>query len=132
MKNKLNAAQRKLVKRAIDARKKAYAPWSKFYVGAAIETLGGKVFDGCNIEFDSSGCCAERVALMKAVSAGEKKFKRIAIVAAQTEPSSPCGICRQALVEFTDDMEVIMATTRGKTKVMRLKDLLPEPFHSLR
>ena len=132
MKTKLNAAQKNLVKKALEARKKAYAPYSNFRVGAAIETTDGRIFDGCNIEFDSSGCCAERVALIKAVSAGKRKFKRIAVVGPLAEPSSPCGICRQALVEFADDMEVIMSTTRGNTKIMRLADLLPEPFHSLR
>jgi cytidine deaminase len=132
MNMKPTPAQKKLIAKAIQARKKAYAPFSGYTVGAALETVGGKVYTGCNVECDSSACCAERVALFKAVSDGCKKFRRIAVVCSGSEPSSPCGICRQALVEFVDDIEIIMATPRGKMRVARLKDLLPMPFHSLR
>lgn len=129
---KPTSVHKKLIVKALQARKKAYAPFSGYTVGAALETSGGKVYTGCNVECDSSTCCAERVALFKAVSDGHKKFKRIAVVCSASETASPCGICRQALIEFADDMEVIMATTRGKIAVVRLKDLLPMPFHSLR
>lgn len=134
MKTKLNAAQRKLVKKALDARTKAYAPYSKFRVGAAIETQDGKIFTGCNVEDAaySTTCCAERVALFNAVSNGKRKFKRIAVVSDAAGACPPCGTCRQALMEFARDMEVIMSSPRDNTKVMRLKDLLPEAFHSLR
>lgn len=134
MKNKLNASQKKLVKKALEARKKAYAPYSKFRVGAAIESSDGKIFVGCNVEDAaySTTCCAERVALFSAVCAGKRKFKRIAVTSDADGACPPCGTCRQALMEFARDMEVIMASPRGHAKVKRLKDLLPEPFHSLR
>lgn len=134
MKTKLNAAQKKLVKKALDVRKKAYVPYSNFRVGAAIETADGKIYVGCNIEDAaySMTCCAERVALFTAVSAGKRKFKRIAVVSDSDAACPPCGTCRQVLMEFARDLEVIMSSPRGSTKVMRLKDLLPEPFHSLK
>ena len=119
-----------LVAMANEARKKAYAPYSKFKVGAALESLDGRVFLGCNVENASYGatCCAERVALHKAVSEGIKKFRRIAIVANTPKPCPPCGICRQALHEFSPKLEVIMANTRGKILTARLSDLLPLAF----
>ena len=121
---------RSLVKKATEARKKAYAPYSKFKVGAALETVSGKVYVGCNVENSSYGLtlCAERVALFKAVSEGAKKFKRIAIVADTKRPCPPCGMCRQALYEFAPNLEVVMANTKGKTKKVKLKELLAHPF----
>lgn len=120
----------KLLKAAILARKRAYAPYSKFKVGAALESADGKIFTGCNVENASYGatCCAERTALFKAVSEGVRSFKRIAIIADTKTPCPPCGICRQALFEFSPDMEVIMANTRGKTISVPLKGLLAYPF----
>ncbi len=131
---KLNATQRKLIEMARKVRRHAYAPHSHFKVGAAIETSDGSVYTGCNVEDAaySTICCAERVALFKAISEGKKNFKRIAVVADTKEPCPPCGTCRQALVGFVRDMEVIMANARGKVKVSSLKALLPESFHSLR
>lgn len=119
-----------LVKKAIAARKKAYAPYSKFKVGAALETSNGKVYTGCNVENSSYGLtlCAERVALFKAVSEGVSKFKRIAIVADTKNPCPPCGMCRQALYEFAPNLEVVMANTKGKIKKVKLKELLAHPF----
>lgn len=119
-----------LVKKAIDARKHAYAPYSKFKVGAALEASNGKIYTGCNVENSSYGItvCAERVALFKAVSDGAKKFKRIAIVADTKNPCPPCGICRQALYEFSPALEVIMANTKGRTRKVKLKRLLAHPF----
>lgn len=120
----------KLVEMAIQARKNAYAPYSKFKVGAALETVDGKIFTGSNVENSSYGLaiCAERVAIFKAVNDGHKKFKRIAIAAKTKRPCPPCGACRQVLFEFADDMEVIMSTEAGKTKKTTLKKLLPESF----
>lgn len=119
-----------LVKKAVEARKKAYAPYSKFKVGAALEAANGKVFVGCNVENSSYGLtlCAERVALFKAVSEGVSKFKRIAIVADTKNPCPPCGMCRQALYEFAPNLEVVMANTKGRTRKVKLKDLLAHPF----
>ena len=123
---------KKLISKAREARKKAYAPYSKFKVGAALETTSGKIYTGCNVENASYAvtCCAERTALVKAVSEGAKSFRRIAVVADTKEPCPPCGVCRQALYEFAPSLEVIMANTRGKTEVVMLPDLLTHSFHS--
>jgi cytidine deaminase len=131
---KLNSTQRKLIEKARKVRRRAYAPNTHFRVGAAIETADGKMYTGCNIEGAaySTTCCAERVALFTAISDGKRKFKRIAVVADTRKPCPPCGTCRQALAEFVRDMEVIMINARGTTRVMRLKELLPESFHSLK
>lgn len=119
-----------LIKQAKEARKRAYVPYSKFKVGAALLAADGSIYRGCNVENASYGAsiCAERTALVKAVSEGQKKFKKIAIVADYPAPCSPCGICRQMLAELSPDLEVIMANTRGKSKKMRLSELLPEAF----
>lgn len=119
-----------LIKKAIEARKRAYAPYSKFKVGAAVEAVNGRVYTGCNIENASYGLaiCAERVAIWKAVSDGVLKFRRIAVVADTDEPCPPCGACRQAMLEF-DDLEIVMANLKGKVIIKRLKDLVPMPFY---
>jgi len=121
---------KKLIAKAAEARKQAYAPYSKFKVGAALEASDGRIFTGCNIENASHGvsCCAERTALNKAVSEGVRRFKRIAVVTGAKNPSTPCGICRQALSEFSPDIEIIMANTQGKAIISTLSDLLPNPF----
>lgn len=123
---------KKLISKAKAARKRAYAPYSRFKVGAALETKSGKIYTGCNVENASYAvtCCAERVALVKAVSDGAKSFRRIAIVADTKDPCPPCGICRQALYEFSPAMEIIMANTKGKTEIINLSDLMPCAFHS--
>jgi cytidine deaminase len=125
---------KKLIARAKEARKKAYAPYSNFKVGAALEAKNGKVYTGSNVENASYAvtCCAERTALVKAVSEGVKSFRRIAIVADTGEPCPPCGVCRQALYEFAPNLEVIMANTKGMVEVMPLGELLPHAFHSER
>src|SRR5690625_5754686 len=94
-----------LINQAKLARKKAYAPYSKFLVGAAILCQSGNIYSGCNIENSSYSltCCAERVALFKAISAGEKNFISMAIIADTEHPISPCGACRQVMVEFIKD-----------------------------
>lgn len=121
---------KKLIRMAIEARKSAYAPYSKFKVGAALETTDGTIFTGCNVENASYGvaCCAERTALFKAVSEGVTEFVRIAVIADTAKPCPPCGICRQALFEFSPNIEVVMANTKGKTKTMKLSALLPHGF----
>ena len=123
---------KQLIKLASQARRKAYAPYSKFKVGAAIEASNGKIYTGCNVENASYGVavCAERTALVKAISEGAKKFKRIAIVAATKGPCSPCGICRQALYEFSPNIEIIMSNTKGRLYTESLPSLLKHPFKS--
>ena len=120
----------KLIKKAREARKKAYAPYSGYKVGSALLGKSGKIYTGCNVENASFGvsCCAERVALFKAVSEGEKRFDAIAVIANSEEPCYPCGICRQALLEFSSNMTVYMCNTHGKVETAKLKDLLPKTY----
>ena len=119
-----------LVASARRARLRAVAPHSKFKVGAALQTRTGKVYGGCNIENASYGLtlCAERVAVFKAISEGERRFSRIAVVADTKELTPPCGACRQILWEFCGDIEVVLANLKGQSRSMRLSTLLPEPF----
>lgn len=119
-----------LVLLAKEAMEKAYAPYSKFKVGAALLAKNGKVFLGCNVENASYGAtiCAERTAITKAISEGVKEFKKIAIVASSGDYAAPCGICRQVLYEFLPEGEVILDSDREGMKVMSLKELLPMGF----
>jgi len=118
-----------LIARAAKARKRAYAPYSHFAVGAALMTASGLVYTGCNVENASYGLtiCAERVAVFKAVSDGETGLLALAVV---TETmATPCGACRQVLAEFgTEDMLIIVANTLGESETYRLGDLLPASF----
>lgn len=126
----MTLTQQRLIRAARQARKRALAPFSRFRVGAALETVGGRIITGCNIESASYGLtlCAERVAIFKAVSEGERKFRRLAIVADTPQLTPPCGACRQIIWEFCGDIELILANLRGKTAGCRARDLLPEPF----
>jgi cytidine deaminase len=128
-KTKLSAAViTQLISDARKARGFAYAPYSGFQVGAALLTKDGKVFSGCNVEVSnfSATICAERTAVVKAVSEGYQEFVAIAVIADRPVPVSPCGQCRQTLNQFGADMEVIMATTQSdEIEVMKLSDLLP-------
>jgi cytidine deaminase len=120
--------QYELVSLAAEARKKAHAPYSNFAVGAALLAKSGRVYTGCNVENASYSLtiCAERAAVFKAVSEGEREFEAIAVV---TENGvTPCGACRQVLLEFGDDIQVIVADTAGHRRVFALADLLPEGF----
>jgi len=119
-----------LVRLASRARENAYAPYSHFMVGAALEAATGKIFTGCNVENATYGltACAERIALWKAISEGERAFTRLAVVTATETPASPCGACRQLLWEFCGDIEVILANTQGRRDSVRLAELLPQPF----
>ena len=119
-----------LLQKALEARENAYTPFSRFAVGAAILGKSGNIYTGCNIENSSYGLtiCAERVALFKGVSEGEKTFKAIAIVADTEQPTPPCGACLQVLSEFQTDLIVIMAALKGTRKIKKLSELLPEPF----
>ncbi|MDO4749091.1 MAG: cytidine deaminase [Eubacteriales bacterium] len=126
-----------LITAAINATKYSYSPYSKYKVGAAILTKNNKVYTGCNIENASYSAtvCAERTAIFKAVSEGEKAFTKIAIVCRKDSDSSdndypsPCGVCRQVLSEFcTDDFQIILAKNEDDFKIYTLKDLLPHSF----
>ena len=119
-----------LVARARAARLNAVADYSHFQVGAAIETDTGEIISGCNIENATYGLtiCAERVAIYKALSDGQRAFRRIAVVADTVEPTPPCGACRQILWEFGGDLEVILANLDAVTARHSLRDLFPGPF----
>jgi cytidine deaminase len=119
-----------LIEKAKKARQRAYAPYSKFKVGAAVLAKSGKVYTGANVE-NASFCltvCAERVALFKAITNGEKSFVKLAVVADKDEPITPCGACRQVLSEFASDLKIICANLKGKTERYSLRKLLPEAF----
>ncbi|MFZ5649825.1 MAG: cytidine deaminase [Bacillota bacterium] len=120
----------RLVKEAISARNRAYAPYSRFRVGAAVAASGGSIYTGCNVENASYGltCCAERVALFKAVSQGEREFTDIAVVSDSEDFCSPCGACRQVMAEFGGHIKVYMCNNRGEYKVKSVSDLLPGSF----
>ena len=119
-----------LIEAARKVREHAQARYSGFKVGAALELPDGTVVTGCNIENATYGLtlCAERVALVKALSEGHTAFTRIAVVADTAAPTPPCGACRQLLWEYCGDIEVLMANLQGPTGTYRLSDLLPLPF----
>jgi cytidine deaminase len=119
-----------LVQKAAQAKEKAYVPYSKFRVGAALLTEDGTVFTGCNIENASFGLsnCAERTAIFKAISEGFQKIKAIAISTDTEKITSPCGACRQVIMEFGDEIDVIMANVHGQYQVYKAKELLPLAF----
>jgi len=120
-----------LVKLAIEAREKAYVPYSKFKVGAAIEMEDGSVFTGCNIENASYGAtnCAERTAIFKAVSEGHTIMKKIAIVGDMLAFTAPCGICRQVIAEFAaKDIEIVLIKNQDEYIVKTLEEILPGAF----
>ena len=119
-----------LVEAARRARERAIAPYSQFLVGAALETVDGTIITGCNIENASYGLtvCAERVALLKALSEGHRSFTRIVVVADTPSPTPPCGPCRQLLWEYCGDIPVIMADLSAVTATHQLSALFPMPF----
>ncbi|MGI6037572.1 MAG: cytidine deaminase [Limnochordia bacterium] len=118
-----------LIQRAIAALDHAYAPYSQFKVGAAVLGGSGKIYVGCNVENASYGAtlCAERVAIGSAIAAGEREIKGIAVVGDTPEVISPCGICRQVLLEFAPTT-VLMGNTQGKWEEKQIEDLLPHGF----
>lgn len=121
--------KKKLIQVAMEAKNKAYIPYSNFPVGAAVETEDGTVYSGCNIENAAytPTICAERVAIFKAVSEGHKKIKQIAVVAGD-EMGYPCGVCRQVMQEFAKEAEIIVAKNAEEFKTYSLNDLLPYGF----
>jgi cytidine deaminase len=123
-------SKEKLVEMANVARERAFAPYSNFKVGAAVETADGEIFIGCNVESASYGLtvCAERVAIWKAVSEGKMNFKAIAVVVDTEELTPPCGVCRQIIWEFCHDIPVILANLKGDSEVVQMRELLPRAF----
>ena len=121
---------KKLIEAAQKAKENSYSPHSHFRVGAAIITQSGKIYTGCNIENSSFSLtiCAERTAIFKAVSEGQRKFAAIAIVTDLKDPIPPCGACRQVLMDMAGDIDVIIAGNKGDNIVSKLSKLLPMPF----
>ncbi len=115
---------------AFDAMENAYAPYSRFRVGAALRASSGVVITGCNVENAAYGeaLCAERVAVASAVAQGIKSFEEIAIATEGDDPAPPCGSCRQTMSEFAPDLKVTSYSKNGKQVTWRLGDLLPEAF----
>ena len=128
--NILKKIYEKLIKVAEEARLRAYVPYSKFKVGAALLTKGKKIYSGCNIENASFGLaiCAERVAIFKAISEGSNQFEAIAIVCDSKKPCFPCGACRQVISEFGKEIIIINSNLRGKVEIKSINNLLPDAF----
>ncbi len=121
-----------LLEHATAAMQRAIAPYSSFRVGAALQTAEGKIYTGHNIESSSYSLtiCAERVALFKALSEGERTFEAMAIVASSGEFCPPCGACRQVLMDFAPRLVIYLSNQHGEIKTFRLAELLPEAFSS--
>ncbi len=123
--------EKKMIDMAREVLNNAYAPYSNYRVGAVVESSSGRLYTGCNIENMSFGLtvCAERVAIFKAISEGEKGFTRIVIVSDDTSIPIPCGACLQVMSEFSNDnLEIIVSSQDGRLERYRLTDLLPNPF----
>jgi cytidine deaminase len=121
-----------LIAVAKDARLNAHAPYSNFRVGAALRANSGRIFGGCNVENATYGLtvCAERVAIFKAISEGERGFDAIAVATDADSLTPPCGACRQLIWEFCGDVPVILSNLKGKTETIRMRELFPKPFDS--
>lgn len=119
-----------LVAAALAVRERAYAPFSRFAVGAALATSGGGIVAGCNVENRSYGLsiCAERNALTAAVAQGERRFVALAVATASSPPAPPCGPCREALAEFCDDLPILLVNTAGERRLTSLAALFPDRF----
>ncbi len=119
-----------LIEAAKQARENAHAPYSNFRVGAALRSTSGRIFGGCNVENATYGLtmCAERVAIFKAVSEGERGFSAMAVVTDTDVLTPPCGACRQLIWEFCGDIPVSMANLKGKIELIQMKELFPKPF----
>ena len=126
------STQDDLIAAATLARENAHAPYSNFRVGAAVRARSGRVFTGCNVENSTYGLtlCAERVAIFKAISEGERGFDAVAVVTDTDALTPPCGACRQIIWEFCGDAEVVLANLKGKVEVHRMSALFPKPFDS--
>ena|SRR5436190_12969248 len=131
--NKHIMINRNLIEAAKIARLAAYAPYSKFMVGAAVQSKGGQIFSGCNVENISLGLtiCAERSAIAAAITAGVKDLISVAVVTDSIKPALPCGACRQVMAEFNPNMRIVATTTGGKSEEFELSVLLPKPTQGI-
>jgi len=126
----LSDSDNQLIETAKAARLQSVAPFSNFLVGAALQTKAGKVYTGCNIESASYGLtvCAERVAIWKALSEGEREFTDLVVVADTEALTPPCGTCRQIIWEFAKHARIVLVNLRGRREEVSIKDLLPRAF----
>ena len=126
----MSESESDLIAIATEARLRSVAPFSNFLVGAALRTKEGKIFTGCNVESASYGLtvCAERVAIWKALSEGEREFTDLVIVADTAQLTPPCGTCRQIIWEFCKHAKIVLANLRGQTQEVSIAELLPKAF----
>lgn len=119
-----------LVEAARRAKRRAFAPYSHFHVGAALLSSNGRIYSGCNVEISTYALtlCAERTAIFKAVSEGERNFKAIAVVSDDPDFTPPCGACRQVLMDLAGNIDFLMINGKGAVKVLSMKTLLPHAF----
>jgi cytidine deaminase len=119
-----------LIAAAKSARENAHAAYSNFRVGAGLRATSGRIFGGCNVENSTYGLamCAERVAIFKAVSEGERGFDAIAVVTDTGSLTPPCGACRQLIWEFCGDVPVVLANLKGRVEIISMRELFPKPF----
>jgi cytidine deaminase len=119
-----------LVKAALGAKRRAYAPYSHFHVGAALLSSNGRIYTGCNVEISTFALtiCAERSAIFKAISEGDRNFKAIAVVSDDPDYTPPCGACRQVLMDLAGNIDFLMVNGKGAIKIVPLKELLPHAF----
>jgi len=128
--NRLRPEYRDLVKKARDAKKRAFAPYSNFHVGAALLTAKGKIYTGCNVEISTYALtiCAERNAIFKAISEGDRRFKAIAVVSDDPGYTPPCGSCRQVLMDLAGNIDFLMINGKGHVEILKMRELLPHAF----
>lgn len=119
-----------LLREAAQARERAYAPYSRFPVGVALLAEDGRLFTGCNVENRSFGLaiCAERTAVVEAVKAGARRFAALVVLTGLSPPAPPCGLCRETLSEFADDLPILLANPQGERRETTLRQLFPHPF----
>jgi cytidine deaminase len=124
------SAEQEVIAAALAARERSVAPFSNFLVGAAVRTDEGKIYTGCNIESASYGLtvCAERVAIWKALSEGERNFTNLAVAADTSTLTPPCGTCRQIIWEFAKHADIVMVNTHGDKEAVHIENLLPRAF----
>ena len=119
-----------LVETARRAKRRAFAPYSHFHVGAALLSGNGRIYSGCNVEISTYALtiCAERTAIFKAISEGERNFKAIAVVSDDPDFTPPCGACRQVLMDLAGNIDFLMVNAKGRIKILTMKTLLPHAF----
>lgn len=125
-----DSAEQEVIEAALAARERSLAPFSNFLVGAAVRTDTGKIYSGCNIESASYGLtvCAERVAIWKALSEGERNFTNLAVAVDTQSLTPPCGTCRQIIWEYAKHADIVMVNVRGDREAVHIENLLPRAF----